>query len=225
MRQHRHVLPLTATIPPGARAIVTATLRSAFRPERLTISPLSFPVPAWRRFWTWPFVHVGSALRHGHRALARLLRINLYALHERHELVGDDYAGEDVIEDEDDGLRYRVIQIPLNLRERFLRRVDRAAHLLGDIRLRWQYAHVGRLVICDITINAKSGLKQAGALPADLFATASGDSFVAFETCPAEHDISVEIENGSQRECQLLAMLIGTAPGVVGDLGPLLEYR
>ena len=214
---NRATLPLMATIPSGTRAAVTARLFTDFRPDRFTISPQSFPLPAPRRLWTWPLVKAGRALRRGHRVLAKALRVDLYADHERREYIADhegldaeSYEFPDVHQDED-GLWYRVVAIPLNRRERFLGPIDRAARRLSDVRLRWQLGHVAFLTIHDITVAARSQMTENGALPADLFAAPAIDQFVTFKPCAGVHDIAVTIENGSQRTCHLVAAFIGTA--------------
>ena len=211
----RSALPLRAVIPRGMRAVVTARPYQAFRPDRLTISPESFPVPALRRLWTWPLVKAGRALRRGHRVLAKALRVDLYASHERREYIADhegldasDYEDPDIHEDED-GMRYRVVAIPLNRRERFLEPIGRVARRFSDVRLRWQLGHVALLTIHDITVSNRSAMTERGALPADLFAAPAIDQFVTFDSCAAQHDIAVTIENGSQRTCHLVAAFIG----------------
>lgn len=214
---NRATLPLMATIPSGTRAAVTARLFTDFRPDRFTISPQSFPLPAPRRLWTWPLVKAGRALRRGHRVLAKALRVDLYADHERREYIADHegldaegYEFPDVHQDED-GLWYRVVAIPLNRRERFLEPIGRAAVRLSDIRLRWQLGHVALLTIHQITVGGRPRMSDNGVLPADLFASAAINNFLTFDSCAKDKDITVEIENGSPRTCHLKASFIGTA--------------
>jgi hypothetical protein len=210
----RKIFPLSATIPPGQRTIVTATPKEPFRIDRLTISPQSFPVPALRKLWTWPLVHTGAALGRAHRALARLLRVDLYASHERRDPVGDEEEGDDIFEDYDgpECTRYRVVAIPLNRRERLLGPLGSTARRLADVRLRWQNAHLAHVTILDITIGKLPQLSATGTLPGDLFTTNTIAGLVPLDPCTAGHAITIEIENGSRRECQLTAALIGTGP-------------
>jgi hypothetical protein len=209
----RSALPLRAAIPPNVRAVVTAKLRTGFRPERLTISPESFPVPALRRAWTWPLVKVGRALGRGHRALAKVMCVDLYADHERRVPVGDDEPDGDDIHKDGDGNRYRVVDVPLNRRERILAPIYHLSRRLSDVRLRWQLNHVAMLAIHQITIESVPQMAEDGTLPADLFASPVIDQFVTFDSCVKDKEITVEISNGSGRTCHLKAALIGSAVG------------
>ena len=90
----KSILPLTATIPSGAIVRVSIKPRTTFRPERLLISPHSFPLSLARRVWTWPLVMIGNMLGRVHRGLAKLLHVDLHATHERREYVSAEYAQE-----------------------------------------------------------------------------------------------------------------------------------
>ena len=205
---------MSAVIPPGKGAWVTARPHQMFRPERITISPNSFPVPLPRQIWTWPLVALGSALTRVHRKLVRVLRVDPHAVHERHEPVDDAYVGDDAIEkydnDYDELRRYRVVPIPFTFRERMLGPLGRAAAWLAGIRLRWQQHHLGFLTITNVMINARPALNEDAKLSADLFAAPAIDSFVSFEPCKAGRDITITIENGSRRECRLSMAIFGT---------------
>lgn len=216
MRSSRSMLPFSATIPSGKIAEIVAKPREAFRPERILISPHSFAVPALRRFWTWPILKVGSLLTRTHRGLVRLLRVKPTVPKERHERVDDDYVTpegveEDIFEDEYDGHRYRRIVVPLNLRERFLGTLSRAATYLTRMRLRWQEEQLGYLTITDVKIGSRAAMESIGPLPGDMFAAGTLDNFVTFGApCAAGHDITITIKNDSPRECGLLMTIIGT---------------
>ena len=127
---------MTATIPPGATARVSTKPRSAFQPERLVVSPHSFPLSLARRVWTWPLIVIGHVLGRVHRRLAKLLRVDLLAAHERREYVSVEYAREhpeevvsweyaswdqdEQTEDESEERPFILVSTPLNRRERLL---------------------------------------------------------------------------------------------------------
>ena len=228
-RAQRQVLPISAVIPSGKTAIVTAKPRSAFRVERITISPQSFPLSLARRAWTWPLVVIGGLFGRVHRRIAKLLRVDLYAPREQREYiehtqdidVGDLEAaqdrgyvitpsGDEVFYDEDLDGYYRIVPIPLNQRERFLAPIGRDARRLGGVRLAWQNAQLAYLTIDNVTVGKASQFAQAGALPADMFATNAIDTFVSFDSCAIGQEIAIEISNGNSRECRLMMALIGT---------------
>lgn len=214
---HKFILPLTATIPPGKTARVSAKLRAAFRPERLLISPHSFPLPLVRRVWTWPLVTIGNVLGRVHRGLAKLLHIDLYATHARLEYVSVEYAqmhAEEVSwaenEDGDEDRPFILIPVPLNRRERLLTPLGRASGRLSQLRLSWQEAQLSTLFVWDITISKQTQFVDgASPLPADMFASPSIDVLVKLSTCPAGREIEIDVHNGNRRECRLMATLIG----------------
>jgi hypothetical protein len=226
----RSVLPLTATIPPGATARVLAKPRVAFRPERLVVSPHSFPLSLVRRAWTWPLVVIGHVLGRLHRGLAKLLRVDLYAAHERREYVSVEYAQahadevsweyaswdqdeetkDEETEDEDEGRPFILVPTALDRRERLLAPLGRASRWLSQLRLRWQQAQLATLLVCDITISSQSQFVDGAApLPAEMFATTSIDTFVNFKSCMVGQEITIDVHNGNRRACQLLAAFIG----------------
>jgi hypothetical protein len=226
----KSILPLTATIPPGATARVLAKPRVAFRPERLLISPHSFPLSLVRRAWTWPLVAIGRVLGRLHRGLAKLLRVDLYAAHERREYVSWEYAQEQADEvsweyapwdqdeetkDEetkDEGRPFILVPTALNRHERLLTPLGRASRRLSQLRLCWQQAQLSTLLVCNITISAQSQFVDGAAplptemfpLPTDMFA-----AFVNFKSCMVGQEIEVDVHNGNRRACQLVAALIG----------------
>lgn len=218
----KSILPLTATIPPGKAVCVRTKLRTAFRPERLLISPQSFPLSLVRRAWTWPLVTIGNVLSRVHRELAKLLCVDLLAAHARREYVSVEYArahvgeatwdenvdDENENENENEGRPFILIRTPLNRRERLLAPLGRAGRRLSGLRLHWQQAQIATLRVCNITI-AKQAQFVGGAapLPADLFS-----AFVNFNApaCMVGHEIEIDVHNGNRRECQLLMALIGT---------------
>lgn len=218
----RSLLPLTATIPPGATVRVTAKPRAAFRVERLSVSPQSFPLSLARRAWTWGPVTIGNALGRLHHGLARLLHVDLYASHERREYVSHEYArahAEEVsweyAEDEIEDRPFILVPIPLNRRERLLTHLGRAATHLSRLRLHWQQTQLATLFICNITVAKRPQfVDRAAPLPADLFATPSIDPFVNFNvpSCTTEQTVEIDVHNGGSRVCQLTATLIGTSP-------------
>jgi len=219
----KSVLPLTATIPPDTTARVRAKLHTTFRPERLVISPHSFPLSLVRRAWTWPLVVIGHVLGRLHRGLAKLLRVDPYAAHERREYVSVEYAqahADEVSweyaswdqdeETEDEGRPFVLVPTALNRRERLLAPLGLASRRLSQLRLCWQQAQLATLLVCDITISSQSQFVDGAApLPADMFATTSIDTFVNFKSCMVGQEIAVDVHNGNRRECQLLATLIG----------------
>lgn len=214
----RSVLALTGTIPPGATARVLAKPRAAFRPERLLVSPQSFPLSLVRRVWTWPLIVIGHVLGRVHRGLAKLLRVDLFATHERREYVSAEYARahpEEVVswdeeEDEGEGRPFILVPTSLSRRERLLAPLGRASGRLSQLRLRWQQAQLSDVFVCGITISGQSQFVDGAApLPADMFATPSIDTFVDFKSCGVRQEITVDVHNGSRRECQLIATLIG----------------
>lgn len=221
---HKSILPLTATIPPGATARVITKPRAAFRPERLLVSPHSFPLSLARRTWTWPLVAIGNVLSLAHRGLAKLLRVDLHAAHERREYVSVEYAQTNEVfwdedeenEDESEGRPFILVPTALNRRERLLAPLGRAARRLSQIRLRWQQAQLATLLVCNITISKQPQFVDGAApLPADLFAAPSIDTFVNFSapSCMAGHEIEIDVHNGNRRECQLMMTLIGVSYG------------
>ena len=216
MRAARSVLPMAAVIPSGKRAVVTVKPHTAFRPERVVISATSFPLSRRRRVWTKPLVVAGVGLGRAHRALARLLRVDLYAAHEQREYIDgmpEDEPGrerESYYYDEEEDRYFREIPIPLNRRERILAPIGNTARRLSGVRVRWQQEQLGTLLICQITISKQPMLADAGPLPADMFSTTAIDSFLDLGTCTNDHEIAIEIENNNRRECRLAMALIGT---------------
>lgn len=223
----RSILPLTATIPPGATVRVSTKPRATFRPERLLVSPHSFPLSLARRVWTWPLVVIGNVLGRVHRGLAKLLRVDLLAAHERREYVSVEYAQahpEEVVsweytswdqgeEDEDeDGRPFILVPTPLNQRERLLAPLGRVSGWLSQLRLRWQQAQLSTVLVRNITVATQPQF-VAGAtpLPADLFATPSIDTFMNFDapSCMVGQEIEIDVHNGNRRECRLMMTLIG----------------
>lgn len=209
---------MSAVIPSGKHTVITASPKMTFRPERVVISPNSFPLSRWRAIWTWPLVVIGAGLGRAHRAIARLMRVDLYAPRERREYVDNEPDSESVervdfeadhFYDADEGRYYQVTPIPLNRRERFLAPIGRAADRLAGVRVRWQLSQLAFVFIRNVTISARALL--ADSLPSDMFASSAIGSFVNFgETCAAGHDIAIEIGNDSLRECRLVMALIGT---------------
>ena len=234
----RHVISMTAPIPPGMSAAVTATLAKAFRPERLIISPGSFSLTRWHRLRTWPAVTVGRWIVRASRALGDLLRVDPDAARERREYVdaqeaidseehlyveyadgGDDeYEPPDLDEDGDvverkplaAGDRYfRYVAIPFNRRERIALSLGRLGVRLRDMRLRWQQHQVGHLFITNIRVGNASQLAYQGSLPGDLFASAAIDTFVGFDQVAAGGQLVVDITNTSAHDCRLAMAVIG----------------
>jgi hypothetical protein len=211
---------MTAVIPPGKRAIVTVKPRTAFRPERVVISAASFPLSRRRRVWTKPLVVIGSGVGRAHRALARLLRVDLHAPREQREYIDGDPEDDeyrdaiampgDYYYDDDEDRYYRETPLPLNRRERFLAPIGNTARRLSGVRVRWQQEQLGTLLICQITIAKQPMLADAGPLPADMFSTSAIDNFLDLGTCTDGHEIAIAIENTNRRECRLAMALIGT---------------
>jgi len=220
---HRSVLHLTCTIPSDTTARVRVKTYAAFRPERLIISPHSFPLSLARRVWTWCPDTIGHVLSRLHRRLAKLLRVDLYAAHERREYVSveyalahaekTEYASWDHDEQaEDEGRPFILVPTPLNRRERLLAPLGRAARQLSQLRRDWQQAQLSTLSVCDITISSQSQFVDGAApLPADMFASPSIDTFVNFMSCGTGQEITVDIHNGNPRVCQLMASFIGSS--------------
>ena len=221
----RSTLPLMATIPPGATARVSTKSRTAFRPERLLVSPHSFPLSLVRRVWTWPLVMIGNVLGRLHRGLAKLLLVDLHATHERREYVSLEYAqahpeevvswdGDEESEDEDEGRPFILVPTPLNRRERLLAPLGRVSGWLSQLRLRWQQAQLSTVFVCNITVAKRAQFVDgAPPLPADLFATPSIDTFVNFNapSCMVGQEIEIDVHNGNRRECRLMMTLIGAS--------------
>jgi len=221
----RSTLPLTATIPPGATARVITRPRTAFRPERLLVSPHSFPLSLARRVWTWPLVIIGNVLGRMHRGLAKLLRVDLYATHERREYVSVEYVQahpEEVVswdgdeesedENENEGRPFILVPIPLNRRERLLAPLGWVSGRLSQLRLRWQQAQLSTVLVYNITVaKQRQFVDGAAPLPADLFAAPSISAFVNFNapSCMAGQEIEIDVHNGNRRECRLMMTLIG----------------
>jgi hypothetical protein len=211
---------MSAVIAPGKRAIVTVKPRTAFRPERVVISAASFPLSRRRRVWTKPLVVVGVGLGRAHRAIARLLRVDLRAPREQREYIDGDPEDDEYRDaiampgsyyyDDDEDRYYREIPIPLSRRERFLAPISSAARRLSNVRVHWQQEQLGTLLICQITISKQPMLADAAPLPADMFSTSAVDNFLDLGTCTDGHEIAIEIENNNRRECRLAMALIGT---------------
>jgi hypothetical protein len=187
-------VPGGVAIQPGASATITAAPRVAFRPERLIISPASFRLSPAHRLRTWPAVTIGAGLIRLHRALARALRVDLQASHERTVYVDEQdlfeidrggwidakNPGETIRErrirygleveycydSRDDGREvwYRREAIPLNRRERALEPLGRFARELSNVRRAWQDSQVGLLRIREIAIGDRSSFRQTGTL-------------------------------------------------------------
>jgi hypothetical protein len=234
---NRAFLSLTATIPPGETAHVRIKVQVPFRPGRLVISPQSFPPSLGRRLWTWLPVKIGNALGRMHRGLARLLHVDLYATHVRREYVSLEYMRahpqemadwhmSEEPEDETEDRPFVLVSIPLNRRERLLAPSRGAAKYLSQLRLRWQQAQLSTLLIQDITVSQQSQIVEGGSsLPADLFATFAIDAFVNFSSCPAGHEVTIEIYNGNRRKCQLVGAFIGTGLEPAPTHGNVDEQR
>lgn len=209
----RSFLPMTATIPPGATARMIAKPRMAFRPERLIVSPHSFRLSLARRAWTWPLVAIGSMLGRVRRGLARLLRVDLYAPHERREYVSAEYAqAHEVCWDDDDehDRPFILISTPPGRRGRLLASLGRASSRLSGLRLDWQHRQLHTLVLRDVRISKRSQIVDGAApLPVGMLADFSIDAFLRFNTCTVGDDIEINVHNGSGRECRLLMTLIG----------------
>jgi hypothetical protein len=208
------VLPLTATIQPGTTARVNAKPSTAFRLERLLVSPHSFPPALARRMWTWPIIKIGNVLGRAHRGLAKLLRVDLRATHERREYVSAEYAQtheaywdeSEEDENDDDGRPFILIATPLNYRERLLAPLGRASRRLSQLRLSWQQAQLATLIVRNITISKQPQfVVSTPPLPADLLALTNFN----FSTCTGGHEIEIEIHNRNRRACQLMMSLIG----------------
>lgn len=240
-RTVRKVLPMSISqpIPPGASGIVVATPQELFRAERVLVSPSSFPLPWYRLAWTWPAITTGTWIGRAHRVIARWLRVDLHASHERREYIDEPTEAEiaaaeprderlDVAHDDGDGdggvteiftefdgeqdRYYRIVEIPLSRRERFLRPIGRLAGRLSRVRTSWQMRHLAMVSITNVKISAVPIVAPGNALPADMFAGAT-DALVSFEPCKAGSKIEVEVANGSPRACQVVMSLIGTAAG------------
>ena len=70
------------------------------------------------------------------------------------------------------------------------RGVPPGAHLRVELGRRWWW--FGReLIINDVTIGNRSQFAQSGALPGDMFANNSIDSFVTFETAQTAMDVTM----------------------------------
>ena len=217
----RTQLPLTATIPSGTTIRLIARSRSAFRPERLLVSPLSFPLSLARRVWTWPLVAIGSVLVRAHRGLAKLLRVDLHAMRARREHVSAEYARahpEEVSWDEDEdsaeGRPFVLVSTPLSRRERLLVPLSRAAGRLSQVRLRWQLSQLSTVLVRDVAISRRTLLVDgASSLPADVFAAPAIGSFVSFSapSCRPGDAIEIEVHNGNRRECRLAMTVVGSA--------------
>lgn len=217
-RAIRQVLPMSAVIPPGERRTVTTKPGSAFRPERLVISPHSFPLTRLRKAWTAPLVVVGSWLGRAHRALARLARVDLHAPREHIEYVDDEHEPEpesaervdfeaEHLYDADEDRYYQAIPIPFSRRERLLLPIGRAARRLAGVRMRWQEAQLATLRIYNITISRQSHTLD---LTGDIFAANAFDAALELGACTEGHEIAIAIENGNRRECRLVMAMIGT---------------
>ena len=224
----RTQLPLTATIPSGTTVRLIARSRSAFRPERLLVSPLSFPLSLARRAWTWPLVAIGSVLVRAHRGLAKLLRVELHATLARPEYVSAEYArahpeevswdGEEVSwdgdEDSAEGRPFVLVSTPLSRRERLLVSLSRAAERLSQVRLWWQLTQLSTVLVRDVAISRRPPLvDSAPPLPADMFAAPAIGSFVSFSalSCRPGDEIEIEVHNGNRRECRLAMTVDGSA--------------
>jgi hypothetical protein len=234
----KSIIPLTATIPPGTTACVSTKPRSGFRPERLLVSPHSFPLSLERRMRTWLPVTIGSLLGRVHRGLAKFLHVDLHATHTRREYVSVEYAqthAEEVFwgrvwppmrssaeytlwdqskenDEESEGRPFILVQTPLNRRERLLAPLGRASRRLSQIRLRWQQAQLATLLVRNIIIsNQPQFVDGTAPLPADLFAAPSIDISMNFNapSCMVGHEIKIDVHNGNRRECQLMMTLIG----------------
>jgi hypothetical protein len=216
----KSVLPLTATIAPGASARVSTELRAAFRPERLLVSPHSFPLSPARRAWTWPLVRIGDVLGRAHRGLAKLLRVDPYAARERREYVSAEYARTHEVlweeseegEDEAEDRPFILVPAPLNRREGLLAPLGRASRRLSQVRLSWQKAQLATVLVRNITISRRPQLVDGAVpLPVDLFAAV--DTFVNFNipSCTVGQEIEIDVHNGNRRECRLMMTIIGTS--------------
>ena len=203
-------------IPPGESASVAAMPRTAFRPERLVVSPSSFRPSLTRRALTWPIVAIGDALDRARRGLAWLLRVDLRAVHERREYVNPAEIARRAGEDDpswswdDDGDPYVVVRTPCRRRERLLAAdgpLGRASRRLSRVRLRWQEAQLATLVVREIQISDRPMLAHGVAVPADLVSSLP----LNLPTCMAGCRISIEVENRNRRECRLAMALIGTS--------------
>jgi hypothetical protein len=206
-------------IPPGGRATITSKPKKAFRAERLVISSASFPVPALRRFWTWPLLMIGYWLGRAHRRLAKWLGVDLHASHEAIEILPDDFAPTDpenyrdddpsITFDFDEGRYIRTTPIPYTIRERLLAPLGTLAWRFEHLRVHWQQRQLADVVVCNILVGTNSQLAQPGALPADMFATPAIDAFVMFDSCEAEQTIALEVANGNRRPCYFTAAWVG----------------
>lgn len=214
----RSILSLASTIPPGESARVVTTSPTTFRPERLIVSPGSFPPSRTRRALTWPLVTIGDALDRARRGVAGLLRVDLHAVHERREYLGPAEAasveaarrtGDDELSWDDDGDPYVVVRTPCSRRERLLATsgpLSRASRWLSRVRIRWQEAQLGTLVVRDIKISGQPMFAHAALIPADLVSALPMD----LATCTPGNSISIEVENRNRRACRLTMVLIGT---------------
>lgn len=213
------VLGLKAVILPGTTIRVISKPQAAFRPERLVISPHSFPLSLTRRLWTWPIVTLGNVLGRLHRGLARLLRVDLYAVSKHREYVSMIFAqanAEEVTWDDDEGDNkdrpYILVQTPLNRSARLLAPLGRVSQHLSRLRLRWQQTQLSTLIVNNITISKHSQFVDGpSALSADLFSSSSIETFVNYNTCRAGHEIAIDVHNGNRRECQLEVTFVGMA--------------
>lgn len=219
------VMALGVVIPPGREGTcVVWPKRGAFRPDRVVVSPESFPVPVARRAWTWPAVAAGRILARAHRALARALRVDPHAPRERRVYLAPgqlsyeaDPELEVQIDDEDeepDGSVRRFVTVPVqrSRSERALDLIGHAARALSQTRLRWQEQHLAKVVISEIRIGGTPQLAGAGAVPVSLLNSASaGESFLSLQTCATGSDICVSVVNGSTRTCELKMAMIGIA--------------
>lgn len=224
-----------ATIPPGSIRRVISTPLTAFRPERLLVSPQSFPLPLLRRVWTWPLVKGGNALLRVQRGLAKLLRVDLYAARERREYVSAEYAREHVDEvswDEADeeawdvedeavladafeaillGRPFVTVPIPLSRRARALDRLGRSVKWLRECGLRWQCVQLSTLIVHNIIISDRPQFAKGAPLPADMLAAPVMGGFVNMPSSGAGHAIEVHVENRNRRECRLVMSFVGTS--------------
>ncbi len=224
VRSFRHLLPTSsAVIRPGSSEWVSARPSSAFRADRIIVSPSSFPLSLFRRFWTLPVVLLGRLLLLIHRLLAFALRVDLFAPHHRREYVGEGagvsssdagLAGDDdgLMYDEEEDRYYVTVKISLNLRERILAPLARLSRALLGIRSSWQYAQLAFVSLTDVIISGRSQFAHGSSLPCDMLSPMSTSLSIpmSFASCSGGQEIKLRFYNGGRVECRLAMFILGT---------------
>jgi hypothetical protein len=214
MLRRTSILSLTAAIPSGETAHLVATPNTAFRPERFVFSPSSFSLSLTRRAWTWPLIAIGSVLGRALNGFARLLRVDLHASHLRREYTSVEYAmthpdevrwGDDG--DDDDERPFVLITAPVSRRGRLLASLGKVFDRLAQVRLSWQQAQLGSLIVRDVKISANSHFAHGtNGIPADMLTDLTFST-----TCMPDTKIEIVVHNMNRRGCRLVMAIIGTS--------------